>query len=81
MPADRERVNVTEVCAGAGAPVTRVALEVSVSEEEGNDQEPAKDPRANSALPNKLSKESDRAVRPGFRNPPNQRSKAQKKKR
>lgn len=52
-----------------------------VADEKVTETEPAKGPRSNSVKPNNLFKESDRTLRPGFRNPPTERSKANKKKK
>jgi hypothetical protein len=42
---------------------------------------PTTAPRPPTAPPSVLQKESDQAARPGFRSPPNKKSKAQKKKK
>jgi len=46
-----------------------------------SDEKPARPATANPAPPNILARETDRAERPGFRSPPNSKSKAQKKKK
>jgi hypothetical protein len=46
-----------------------------------SDEKPETDPNAprpTARKPSELTKDSDRAIRPGFRNPPNARSKASK---
>ena len=45
-----------------------------------SDEKPARPAAPSSAPPNVLAHETDRATRPGFRSPPNAKSKAQKKK-
>lgn len=55
-------------------------MEVRLSEEE-NEESKGERTVGTPVLQNKVSKDTDRAVRPGFRNPPNARSKAQKRKK
>lgn len=46
-----------------------------------SEEKPARPVATSPAPPNVLARETDRAERPGFRNPANSKSKAQKKKK